>query len=107
MPETPVNDMKPTDVHFPVLPFENVTVDLETHSFGLNNVKWFQVFPKFEPWFRLLHQIRKVIISTLRRKNAVPARIIDHPFLKRREGGRRNGELGFTTFSSLVRRWEI
>lgn len=99
---------KLTNVHFPVLPLENITVDLETHSLGLNDVKGFHIFPKFKAWFRFLHQVGKVIMSAFRRGDAISPRIVDWSIRKRWEGGRGYGELGFTrAIGNFIRRWIV
>jgi hypothetical protein len=54
----PVYELKiHTNMHLPVLPFENMAIHLEAHPFRLNNVKRFEVLAKLETLFRLGHQI--------------------------------------------------
>ena len=68
--------VKPTNVHLPLLPFEHMPIYLETNTFGLHNVQRLGSLALF-PFHSLslcvlLDEVREKVMGCERRRNPPP-----------------------------------
>jgi len=72
-----------TDVHFPFLPLKLVAAQLETDTFGLNDVQGFHIVPKLEIRIAPNDEVREEVKPPGRRWDALSIGVIQRCDIQR------------------------
>lgn len=94
-----------TDMHLPVLPFQDIAIHFKADAIWLSDMQWLDAFAKLKFWLRLPHQIRKIIEGLCGRCNTRPFR--KPRSVKTWRFGSRCCEFGLAGGRSYIRRREI